>query len=1253
MSLYEQTRSRILAQYTKNPISPNLPSPGRPGLLVDVGQLIARNIGSAGVTFASMEPPKRNLISPNLPKERLDVEPLTEKDFPSSFGQAFFRGVFGKNAEIKSIEQRIAEAEPRVKAWQEEVGHLSQDTELNKKERFITTVLANLDTPLLVFAGVMGSVSLDLTPFGGFRKGVTEALIKANKTEDALKMLAKMKVPDDIARLRAAEVVAIKTEEQAIKFMEDIAESVRGTATRARTVESPRVGEEVARPVAEPITFPRVPESLEPFAAKARSIKDEAAFMKQFDEGLKSQNLTTRETAQKILQIIKDEGFKDQQDFYKFVHGRKPKEPMAIAPAKATAVDARALEGVVTPKAKVPTKRELIAQGARLSQARAENIAEIVKGRAVRKVELKSLREGIKLNNKRNAIIDKLRHATRISKEIRGMVSEYAHEALPPAVRGKALNLVRDAKSARDMNKAFARIHRWSEDNLKKTIRADLVKAYKRILNSPSVAVDYKKTIEDLMGGIELKAHRPATLERLREIEKFLQRERAKGNDVEMPRQIIKELGLLQRTPLEELTISQLRGLHERMMLLEEMGKTKFRTLKNINENAQQRFFKNVEELNPQQITELPLLRPEIGEQLTITQKLRNFVFDTINRAARTGRAISPIDVLMDTMDGARGTYDGPVSRFFKGQADAAYGRYFSRKNLVQEPVIKLAQDLKLTRGNFERIGVVAAREQDGGLKKLIETGYTKKQVDGVVLTENEQKLLNTIRKVFDEEYEPVADIMRRVYNQKVGKVKNYFSFMTDWKAMEEADISMRFGENIKEFTRKNVERGFTVERTEGEQAIKIDAMEVFLNHTDNTSYLIEMGELSKMLGEVASNPLTRERLGTISQSLLLEWVSVLAEKGGMSGAKQIPILDTLRRNVGAGILGLKLGTVMIQPTAFIDGMGFIGVKHAVSGASDFASSAEWRKFILNMPEIKDRLGGEFALRELTDKNWLEKAQKKGFIPLQVVDQYTAGAIATGAYQRKMMELGRVIDLKNVDPDALAYAQLVVRRTQSSGAFKDVPLAISRGYGLVGNRSVNRALLQFQNFMLTRWSRISHDAIRVGIRTRDPRNAVAIFTAIAFASLAAANMRYGANKITDFITGKEDRDPYEEEIVRSFQYEMMGNVPFMGTITSTMLYDSEPFPILDAPVGAVQSFGRIFTSETEEARLRAWSELIGSTGAMIGIPGSAQAEQLGKGFFADKPIAQGRYDSVREQLLKEYGVGGNNVRRELLDKYGL
>ncbi len=897
------------------------------------------------------------------------------------------------------------------------------------------------------------------------------------------------------------------------------------------------------------------------------------------------------------------------------------KESLAVERTKLMEERATQRAAAKTEKANAAFLKEVSTDIYKRMRAKRYTLAQDLRHRAVVEARTaKAVAKKVRAET-REQVLAKLRVAQEASQDIKSDIISYVKKNLDTADQGKALVMVRDAKTAKNLTKAFARVNRWAEEAEKKALRNEVLKAQKRIAESGSVAIEYQKRIKEVVSGMELRGKRESTLERLRATAEFLRGEVAKGNDVEIPRRVLKALETLSRKPFEEVTKSELRGALSEMEMLEGVGEAKLRTRQSIVDFQKERVISDVESQGAGKLENIPEIRPAIGERLTATQKMRNALSTMMNQAARIDRAITPMDAVFDLLDGGKATYEGANFSHFKAPVDAGYGRYITRRNALQEPVVDLATQYDLGDTNFERIGIVAAREQDGGIEKLVSSGFTEPEVNAVKLTAQEQEVLDLMRSTFDSQFPEIQDVMRRVYNKPVEKVKNYFSFMTDWKAMDEAEVFERFGSIGPEqygAPKKNVEAGFTKSRVGGGQKIKVNALDVFLKHTDNTSYLLELGETTKMLGEIAASPKYAELVGDAGQLIVREWVDTIARKGGAAGASEIALLDVLRKNVGIGILGLKLSTVAIQPTSLIDGMGFIGAGYGMRGATEFSTDPSWRAFVGKMPEISDRLGGEFAIRELSKDDWLENIQLKGFIPMQALDQMTAGMVAAGAYIRKMEELGLAVDLAGpYNQEALAYAQLAVRRTQSTGAFKDVPLAISRG-ALTGNRSLDRAFLQFQNFLLNRWSRIRHDAFRAGIRTKDPKKAIPILTAMLMAAVAASGVRLGVNKITDFITGREDKDSVAEDLARNFIFELTGNVPFLGTAMSMAMYDGEMFPLLDAPKGVISGLGRAISAKSPRAKLRGLTEFAGSTGALLGIPGSRQAEQLVSGALQDK-----------------------------------
>jgi hypothetical protein len=621
-----------------------------------------------------------------------------------------------------------------------------------------------------------------------------------------------------------------------------------------------------------------------------------------------------------------------------------------------------------------------------------------------------------------------------------------------------------------------------------------------------------------------------------------------------------------------------------------------------------------------------------------MSQRAKNLIIGRINQMIKVDKIVSPMDVIFDMLDGSLGKYQGANYRNFKQKVDYDFGQYLDLKDELQNPVVKMANDLKMKQTNFERIGTVAAREQDGGMEKLIQLGYSEKEVNAIKLTSDEQKLLNKMREVFDSQFPAVSQLSKDLYNQPVGKVKNYFSFMTDFKQMDDAEVFQRFGPNAQDFTSptKNVEKGFLQKRVfAGKQKIQLNAMDVFLRHTDNVSYFQKMAKDAKMLFEVANSGAYKESAGDIGQLLVLEWLDLVARKGGMAGANQIAVIDMLRKNLGSAMLGFKLSSALIQWTPLIDAAGMIGPQWSASGAVTFATSKEWRQFITQFPEVRKRIGDDPLLREMVEGNWLEKLQAKSFIPLQEIDKATATSVTIGSYQKKMAEMGKKIDLTGKpNKEAMEYAQLMMRRTQSSSMFKDTPLALSRG-ALTGNRSIDKALFQFQNFVLTEWSRLRHDAWRVGIKTKDPIKAANIMFWMLMATLAVTGTRYLVQQGTEAVFGKKSEQS-KFDFWKRIAMELGGKVPFMGNILGSYMYDNELIPIFEQVTETIAGADRAVNSKSSQAKAKGINQfLTGGAGIFLGVPGMLQTRDI-----IDRLIGPTKTGSTSSAIPKRSSSGG-------------
>jgi len=567
--------------------------------------------------------------------------------------------------------------------------------------------------------------------------------------------------------------------------------------------------------------------------------------------------------------------------------------------------------------------------------------------------------------------------------------------------------------------------------------------------------------------------------------------------------------------------------------------------------------------------------------------------------------------VFFDVLDGSDKHYKGANFRLFKATLDAKYSRYKQLLRQISVPVVELSNQLEMERGNFERIGVHAALQQKGGRQKLLDTDYTEAQIDEVKLTADELQVYQAMRDAYDELRPAIKEIMEVVYNAPLDEVEDYFPMMTDFEAMSDFEMRDKFGDRSLDMIsnlRKNVEKGMTVTRTLGRQKIKINALEIFLQHVDNAAYLIETGADIKRLAEIAATSEYGAAVGEVAQKEVREWLDLAARKGKVERNKTVPILDTIRRHTGAAMIGFKLSSVFVNFTPFLDGAGFIG-RYAFQGASDIATNPQWRAFLMkNMPELRERSGGDIEFMEF-GASTLAKIEKAGFWPLQRADGLAASSIAAGAYAKYLDENGLKLDFENPSQAGIEYAQLIMRRTQSSAFFKDLPSAFTRG-AFTGNKSFDRLIFQFQSFMMGRWSEIEHDMIRVGIKTKDVGQAMNIFFFLAMAGLAEMVLRRFTKEMLGMLTG-DDPDKWSETFTEEMITNALQNVPFVSAVAGSYNYGNIPIPTISMAQEINEKFQAMKrTKDPDKKVLRILELLVQAGGTAAGLPGTSQASQI-------------------------------------------
>lgn len=774
---------------------------------------------------------------------------------------------------------------------------------------------------------------------------------------------------------------------------------------------------------------------------------------------------------------------------------------------------------------------------------------------------------------------------------------------------GEVLSAVmkRGARFAK-MAYATGRTELRSQLRAKARAKKRMNKAIKTIKQKIPRTVDivYRQAIDEIKATIDPSFRPKKTLAERKGLSEFLKRNPEKAKDIP-----VKLLEILSKKPLNDYTIEELEQVANEIERLKDLGGLRRKLEISQYEKGKKKDLEKIK-VDSVPVTDREMIKPDkIGETLSFKERAKNTLSQMLNIVAQKWRSVAtPMDVFFDMLDGTK-KYLGANYKIFKKTIDENWSKYLDTKDEIAGDVMKLAFDLGLKEGNYERIGVYAALQQEGGKQKLIDTGYTEKQIDKVKLTSEEMQLYELMREKLDDLAPAIEDVMNNVYNEPLTRVKNYFSYMTDFEAMSDYEIREMYGDRAIEYSsalKKNVEMGFTKKRTGGKQRIKINAMEIFLQHIDNASYLIEMGSDIKRLSEIAATEEYRESVGEIGQEEVRSWLDLMARKGHSQRNKTIPILDTFRKHSGAAVIGFKLSSALVNATPLLDGAGMIG-RYAFQGASDIATSKQWREFLLkNFPELRDRIGGDIEFMEF-GSSAIEKLEKIGFWALQKIDGLAASSVMAGAYQKYLDDNGLKMNFENPNQDAIGYAQRVMRRTQSSAFFKDVPSAFTRGT-LTGNKSVDKLLLQFQSFMLNRWSLIEHDMIRSGIKSKDISQAMNMFFWLAMTGFAEMGLRRLSKEIIAMLTG-EELDDWSETFAKETVVNTLQNVPFISQGVSLYNYGNIPVPTLSLAQDIGDKIVELRRTKNPDKKLLKVLELLVLTiGTVTGTPGTMQISEV-------------------------------------------
>ena len=195
----------------------------------EVGQSISRNIASV-IGSEALSP----VVDPIIKKvAKIEKTSPTFKFFTEELASRLYGDLSSEEPteltgetraeQIAPIGERVIGMEERLTKTKEKYKKISKNPNLSANERIVTesllTILENKTTAPFIIGAYAG---IDMLFGGAGQKGIIKAFKLTNNLDDAIKVLSKLRISDDLVEFFAKDVVKIKTDKTAKLLLDSI-----------------------------------------------------------------------------------------------------------------------------------------------------------------------------------------------------------------------------------------------------------------------------------------------------------------------------------------------------------------------------------------------------------------------------------------------------------------------------------------------------------------------------------------------------------------------------------------------------------------------------------------------------------------------------------------------------------------------------------------------------------------------------------------------------------------------------------------------------------------------------------------------------------------------------------------------------------------------------------------------------------------------------------------------------------------------
>lgn len=610
-------------------------------------------------------------------------------------------------------------------------------------------------------------------------------------------------------------------------------------------------------------------------------------------------------------------------------------------------------------------------------------------------------------------------------------------------------------------------------------------------LPTENLPLDYKKKLETMKAGIDPRRRTAATLAKRVRLKEFVEQQQAAGEQINIPK---KYLEMLNKKSVGEMTIEDTENLANAMKQVAHVGSVKGKLLK-IREGKQVQATIDELQNTMAQIKgrrAIPAGMPvtEATKKQFLAGKARTGVRTYLQENKRPERILEALDNF-ETNGANYKTIYQPV----EDASNESYAGQQAKTEVIQQAIKAQGLDLHKTvsetrfinnrQGEMsgeETIEVYQSTFDEDKLRHLkLGNKFTDKDINDIVaaMTPQERAYADwELNNYWRPQYAEINPHYEQLFNNSLPQTEGYSHIATDKDMAEFAPYEEDLAKELlgrQQIRAAFVERGFTKERLKGAlQPLNLKHFDNLLRNIEKVehfkAFAVRARDMRKILNHAEYKKAVTQAAGPETYKILKDWFSDVITRRPYTETPAASSVAMLRNHSAVAMLGFNVLTSMKQFPSLFTAASLTNSPAVLNGLQQvIRKPTEIESFVYaKSPQLKNR-SVERDIQEVLRKANAAKVfagkqslAAKSMSLIRYIDKKVVLSVWKGSYDMA----GKTMP----EPEAIKFADQVVRRSQPAWEIKDLP-AFFRGGEL------EKMLTMFMNQRNQNWNLFIHDTM--------------------------------------------------------------------------------------------------------------------------------------------------------------------------------